>query len=229
MHRQKDRKTPSREQFSWLRNFQIEINGQANCQKQQDWRERQDCKALLQIFNPTLNTMTFIEGPWQEKINVTDFVRRNLTSYEGDASFLVGPTDRTKKLWNICLQALEEERANGGVRSLDPNTVSTITSHAAGYIDKDNELIVGLQTDELLRRAIKPFGGIKVVEKACQQQGTEVSPKVKDIFTHYRKTHNDGVFDVYTEEIRKFRSLGFLTGLPDNYARGRIIVFAFEA
>ena len=167
--------------------------------------------------------MTFIEGPWQEKINVTDFVRRNLTSYEGDASFLVGPTDRTKKLWNICLQALEEERANGGVRSLDPNTVSTITSHAAGYIDKDNELIVGLQTDELLRRAIKPFGGIKVVEKACQQQGTEVSPKVKDIFTHYRKTHNDGVFDVYTEEIRKFRSLGFLTGLPDNYARGRII------
>ena len=154
---------------------------------------------------------------------MTDFVRRNLTSYEGDASFLVGPTDRTKKLWNICLQALEEERANGGVRSLDPNTVSTITSHAAGYIDKDNELIVGLQTDELLRRAIKPFGGIKVVEKACQQQGTEVSPKVKDIFTHYRKTHNDGVFDVYTEEIRKFRSLGFLTGLPDNYARGRII------
>ena len=167
--------------------------------------------------------MNFIEGPWNEQINVTDFVHRNLTSYEGDASFLVGPTERTTKLWNICLQALEEERANGGVRSLDPNTVSTISSHKAGYIDKDNELIVGLQTDELLRRAIKPFGGIKVVEKACAQQGTEVSPKVKDIFTHYRKTHNDGVFDVYTEEIRRFRSLGFLTGLPDNYARGRII------
>ena len=167
--------------------------------------------------------MNFIEGPWNEQINVTDFVHRNLTSYEGDASFLVGPTERTLKLWNICLQALEEERANGGVRSLDPNTVSTISSHKAGYIDKDNELIVGLQTDELLRRSIKPFGGIKVVEKACAQQGTEVSPKVKDIFTHFRKTHNDGVFDVYTEEIRRFRSLGFLTGLPDNYARGRII------
>ena len=114
-------------------------------------------------------------------------------------------------------------RANNGVRSLDPSTVSTITSFAPGYIDKNNEVIVGLQTDEVLRRAIKPFGGIKVVEKACRENGTEVDPKVKDIFTHYRKTHNDGVFDAYTEEIRSFRSLGFLTGLPDNYARGRII------
>ena len=165
----------------------------------------------------------FIEGPWTSGINVTDFVRRNLTSYEGDASFLVGPTQRTTKIWNLCLQALEEERANGGVRSFDPDTVSTITSHKAGYIDKENELIVGLQTDELLRRAIKPFGGIKVVEKACAENGKEVNPRVKDIFTHYRKTHNDGVFDVYTEEIRRFRSLGFLTGLPDTYARGRII------
>ena len=165
----------------------------------------------------------FIEGPWTSGINVTDFVRRNLASYEGDSSFLVGPTQRTTKIWNLCLQALEEERANGGVRSFDPDTVSTITSHKAGYIDKENELIVGLQTDELLRRAIKPFGGIKVVEKACAENGKEVNPRVKDIFTHYRKTHNDGVFDVYTEEIRRFRSLGFLTGLPDNYARGRII------
>ena len=165
----------------------------------------------------------FIEGPWTSGINVTDFVHRNLTSYEGDASFLVGPTQRTTKIWNLCLQALEEERANGGVRSFDPDTVSTITSHKAGYIDKENELIVGLQTDELLRRAIKPFGGIKVVEKACAENGKEVNPRVKDIFTHYRKTHNDGVLDVYTEEIRRFRSLGFLTGLPDNYARGRII------
>ena len=167
--------------------------------------------------------MNFIEGPWKEQINVTDFVRLNLLSYEGDASFLTGPTDRTRKLWDICLQALKEERDNGGVRSFDPNTVSTISSHKAGYIDQEHELIVGLQTDELLRRAIKPFGGIKVVEKACAQQGQEVNPTVKDIFTHYRKTHNDGVFDVYTEEIRRFRSLGFLTGLPDNYARGRII------
>ena len=166
---------------------------------------------------------SFTTGSWNNKIDVTDFVRKNITPYEGDASFLVGPTERTLSVWSVCLKALEEERANGGVRSFDPNTVSTISSHAAGYIHKDNELIVGLQTDELLRRAIKPFGGIKVVEKACAENGAEVSPKVKDIFTHYRKTHNDGVFDVYTEEIRRFRSLGFLTGLPDNYARGRII------
>mgnify|MGYP000054553537 FL=1 len=165
----------------------------------------------------------FIDGSWSQKIDVTDFVRKNITPYEGDASFLVGPTERTKRIWDICLKALEEERNNNGVRSFDPDTVSTITSHKPGYIDQENELIVGLQTDELLKRAIKPFGGIKVVEKACAQNGKEVNPRVKDIFTHYRKTHNDGVFDVYTEEIRRFRSLGFLTGLPDNYARGRII------
>ena len=165
----------------------------------------------------------FIDGSWSKKIDVTDFVRKNITPYEGDASFLVGPTERTKRIWDICLKALEEERNNNGVRSFDPDTVSTITSHKPGYIDQENELIVGLQTDELLKRAIKPFGGIKVVEKACAQNGKEVNPRVKDIFTHYRKTHNDGVFDVYTEEIRRFRSLGFLTGLPDNYARGRII------
>ena len=165
----------------------------------------------------------FIDGSWSQKIDVTDFVRKNITPYEGDASFLVGPTERTKRIWDVCLKALEEERNNNGVRSFDPDTVSTITSHKPGYIDQENELIVGLQTDELLKRAIKPFGGIKVVEKACAQNGKEVNPRVKDIFTHYRKTHNDGVFDVYTEEIRRFRSLGFLTGLPDNYARGRII------
>ena len=165
----------------------------------------------------------FIDGSWSQKIDVTDFVRKNITPYEGDASFLVGPTERTKRIWDICLKALEEERNNNGVRSFDPDTVSTITSHKPGYIDQENELNVGLQTDELLKRAIKPFGGIKVVEKACAQNGKEVNPRVKDIFTHYRKTHNDGVFDVYTEEIRRFRSLGFLTGLPDNYARGRII------
>ncbi len=165
----------------------------------------------------------FKEGRWNSEINVADFVKANITPYEGDASFLTGPTERTKAVWNKCLEALAEERANGGVRSFDPSTVSTITSFGPGYIDKENEVIVGLQTDELLRRAIKPFGGIKVVEKACRENGTEVDPRVKDIFTHYRKTHNDGVFDAYTEEIRSFRSLGFLTGLPDNYARGRII------
>ena len=167
--------------------------------------------------------MNFKSGRWNHHIDVTDFVKTNITPYVGDASFLTGPTERTKAVWNKCLEALAEERANNGVRSLDPSTVSTITSFAPGYIDKDNEVIVGLQTDEVLRRAIKPFGGIKVVEKACRENGVEVDPKVKDIFTHYRKTHNDGVFDAYTEEIRSFRSLGFLTGLPDNYARGRII------
>ena len=165
----------------------------------------------------------FKDGAWSGKIDVSDFVYRNITPYEGDASFLQGPTDRTKKLWAICTKALEEERANGGVRSIDAKTISTITSHAAGYIDKENELIVGLQTEELLRRAIKPFGGWHVVERACNENGVQLDLEVKKIFTHYRKTHNDGVFDVYTEEIRKFRSLGFLTGLPDNYSRGRII------
>ena len=168
-------------------------------------------------------TQNFKEGRWNHEINVTDFVKTNITPYTGDASFLVGPTQRTQAVWNKCLEALAEERANNGVRSLDPSTVSTITSFAAGYIDKENEVIVGLQTDEVLRRAIKPFGGIKVVEKACRENGVEVDPHVKDIFTHYRKTHNDGVFEAYTEEIRSFRSLGFLTGLPDNYARGRVI------
>lgn len=166
---------------------------------------------------------TFIDGLWSKEINVTSFVQTNITPYVGDASFLQGPTDRTKHIWNLCLKALEEERANNGVRSLDNKTVSTITSHKAGYIDKEQELIVGLQTDQLLKRAIKPFGGINVVSRACKENGVDVDEKVKDIFTHYRKTHNDGVFDVYTEEIRSFRSLGFLTGLPDNYARGRII------
>lgn len=169
-----------------------------------------------------LNTI-FTDGVWSREINVADFVSKNIVPYTGDASFLKGPTERTRRVWNICLQALEEERCNNGVRSIDAEVISTITSHKAGYIDRDNELIVGLQTDELLRRAIKPFGGIKVVEKACLENGVELPAKVKDIFAHYRKTHNDGVFDVYTEEIRRFRSLGFLTGLPDNYARGRII------
>lgn len=166
---------------------------------------------------------TFKDGLWSKEINVTDFVKTNITPYEGDASFLSGPTERTNHIWALCLKALSEERENNGVRSLDNKTVSTITSHKAGYIDKDNELIVGLQTDELLRRAIKPFGGINVVDRACKENGLDIDEKVKDIFTNYRKTHNDGVFDVYTEEIRSFRSLGFITGLPDNYARGRII------
>ncbi len=168
-------------------------------------------------------TPKFKEGHWNNDINVPDFVRLNITPYEGDASFLQGSTEKTKAVWAKCLQALKEERENNGVRSFDPATISTITAFPAGYIDRDNEVVVGLQTDEVLRRAIKPYGGFQVVEKACRENGTEVDERVRDIFTHYRKTHNDGVFDVYTDEIRSFRSLGFLTGLPDNYARGRII------
>lgn len=170
-----------------------------------------------------MKELIFKGGLWETEINVRDFVRNNVTPYDGDASFLKPATEKTKAVWAKCLQALKEERENNGVRSIDTKTISTITSFAPGYIDKDNEVIVGLQTDEVLRRAMKPFGGYKVVEKAVKENGLEVDERVKDIFTHYRKTHNDGVFDAYTEEIRRFRSEGFLTGLPDNYARGRII------
>ena len=166
---------------------------------------------------------SFIPGNWQEKIDVRDFVTKNITPYDGDDSFLCGPSETTKKLWQICVQAIKEERENNGVRAIDNQLVSTITSHAEGYIDRESEIIVGLQTDMLLKRAMKPYGGIAVVEKACQENGVEISPVVKEIFTKYAKTHNDGVFDVYTPEIRVFRSQGILTGLPDNYARGRII------
>ncbi len=165
----------------------------------------------------------FKEGRWMEKIDVREFVSLNLTPYDGDDSFLCGPTQRTTNLFKICMDAVMAERANGGVKDIDAKTVSTITSHAAGYIDKDKEIIVGLQTDELLKRAIKPYGGVKVVEKACSEHGFELDPIVKETFSKYAKTHNDGVFNVYTPEIRTFRSLGFLTGLPDNYARGRVI------
>lgn len=165
----------------------------------------------------------FKSGNWQNAIDVRDFVVNHIRPYDGDGSFLCGPSQRTQDLWQICLDHIARERANNGVLGIDTETVSGVTSHKAGYIDKSKELIVGLQTDELLKRAMKPYGGIAVVEKACQEHGLEVSDRVKDIFNNYAKTHNDGVFDVYTPEIRLFRSLGILTGLPDNYARGRII------
>ena len=166
---------------------------------------------------------TFISGNWQEQIDVRDFVTKNITPYDGDDAFLQSASQRTKNMWKVCMDAIKEERANNGVRAIDNELISSITSHAAGYIDRENEIVVGLQTDMLLKRAMKPYGGISVVERACTENGVEVSPIVKEIFTKYAKTHNDGVFDVYTDEIRTFRSLGILTGLPDNYARGRII------
>ena len=165
----------------------------------------------------------FIGGPWTKTVNVRDFVFKNLTPYEGSASFLVGPTKRTEDLWDICLKAMEEERAKNGVRSLDTDTISTIAAFGEGYIDKSKEVIVGLQTDELLKRAMKPFGGFKVVQKALSEHGEQPNEKITELFSNYVKTHNDGVFDAYNAEIKKYRSLGILTGLPDNYARGRII------
>ncbi|MDX8338964.1 formate C-acetyltransferase [Draconibacterium sp. IB214405] len=166
---------------------------------------------------------TFKKGRWCEAIEVKDFVSLNITPYSGDHTFLEGPTARTSKLWDVCKVALKEERENNGLRDVDVNIVSGMTAFEAGFIDKDNEVIVGLQTDKLLKRAMKPYGGYNVVKKALSEHGLKPNPIVDESFSKYTKTHNDGVFDAYTDEIRKFRSLGFLTGLPDNYARGRII------
>ncbi len=170
-----------------------------------------------------METKEFIKGNWNTSIDVRDFVRKNISPYSGDYGFLKGPSKKTSKLWDICTQALKEERANNGMRSVDTKIVSTIDSFPASYIDKENEVIVGLQTDDLLKRSMKPYGGFKVVQKALSEHGLKPSDTITEAFSKYTKTHNDGVFDAYTDEIRKFRSLGFLTGLPDNYARGRII------
>ena len=155
-------------------------------------------------------------------INVRQFVYDNITPYDGDASFLQWPTERTKKLWDKCCELLAEERANNWIRSADPDTISTITSHAAGYIDKDLEVIVWLQTDEPLKRAIKPYWWVRVVEKSLEERWYHLSERVKDIFK-YTKNHNDSVFSVYDKECRTYRSKHIVTWLPDNYARGRII------
>ncbi|MBE7640521.1 formate C-acetyltransferase [Salegentibacter sp. BLCTC] len=155
-------------------------------------------------------------------IDVKAFVEKNVSPYYGDDSFLEGPTQRTTTLWQICLEAMLEERNKGGCLAIDTETISSITSHKPGYINKDLELIVGLQTDELLKRAMKPFGGIRVVEGAVAERGLEVAEEVKNVFKH-TSDHNNGVFSAYDDEIKQYRSLGILTGLPDNYARGRII------
>jgi formate C-acetyltransferase len=165
----------------------------------------------------------FTRGRWDKTIDVRDFIIRNYTPYDGDESFLKGPTDRTKALWGKCLKLFEQEMKKGGVYGVDTQTVSTITSHKPGYIDKKLELIKGLQTDQPLKRAIKPLGGIRLVEEACEDYGYKLSPHVKEIYTKYRKTHNDAVFDAYTSDILKARHTGLITGLPDNYSRGRII------
>lgn len=164
----------------------------------------------------------FITGEWDRKLNVYDFVVKNITPYYGDAAFLSGPSAKTTRLWNACKASLLKETENKGVLAIDTETISSITAFGPGYINKDDEVVVGLQTDMLLKRAMKPFGGIKLVESAVNERGLKVADRVLDIF-NYAKSHNEGVFNAYDAEIRAFRSKHILTGLPDNYARGRII------
>ena len=163
---------------------------------------------------------------WKEEVNVRDFIQKNYTVYDGDESFLAGPTDATNKLWGILQGLQKEERAKGGVLDMETKVVSGITSYGPGYIseaDKDLEKVVGLQTDKPLKRAFMPFGGIKMAEQACSTYGYEPDPELHKIFTEYCKTHNQGVFDAYTPEMLKARHNKIITGLPDTYGRGRIV------
>ena len=160
---------------------------------------------------------------WTDEINVRDFIQANYTPYYGDSSFLAQPTENTKKLWDKVMDLFKKEREKGGVLDADTSTPSSVNAFEAGYIDKDLEQIVGLQTDAPLKRAIMPNGGIRIVEKSCEAYGLEVDENISEIYRKNRKTHNDGVFDVYTPNIRAARSSHLLTGLPDGYGRGRII------
>ncbi|SDK60038.1 formate C-acetyltransferase [Natronincola ferrireducens] len=169
------------------------------------------------------NTYKFKTAKWTEGIDVRSFIQANYSPYYGNHDFLVEPTDETKKLWDEVLRLMELERKNNGTLDIDTDTISTIISHQPGYIDKDREKIVGLQTDMPLKRAVMPYGGIRMVESACKAYGYELNQQIKDIFRNYRKTHNDGVFDAYTEEMLAARKAGIITGLPDAYGRGRII------
>lgn len=166
----------------------------------------------------------FVPGKWcDDEVDVRDFIQRNYTPYEGDASFLAPATEATKKLWQIVLDLSAKEREAGGVLDADTKIVSTLTSHGPGYLDKELEKIVGLQTDKPFKRALQPFGGIRMSEEALNMYGYTLDPRVKEIFTKYRKTHNDGVYSAYTPEMRAARSAHILTGLPDTYGRGRIV------
>ncbi|MCR5029246.1 MAG: formate C-acetyltransferase [Fibrobacter sp.] len=160
---------------------------------------------------------------WKEEINVRDFIQKNYKPYDGDEEFLAGPTDATNQLWGALQKLQKEERAKGGVLDMDTDIVSSITSHEPGYLNKDLEQVVGLQTDKPLKRAFMPFGGIRMAEEACTNYGYTPSPKLHEIFTKYHKTHNDGVFDVYTPEMKLARHSHIVTGLPDTYGRGRIV------
>lgn len=164
----------------------------------------------------------FTEGPWQDSIDVRDFIQLNYTPYEGSAAFLSGPTERTKRLAEKLAYLLELEKQAGGVLNIDTNTVSSLTNYKPGYLDKPNEIIVGLQTDQPLRRGVNPFGGVSMTRKACKAYGYTLSEKIEDLF-RYRTSHNEGVYRVYTDEIKRARHCGIITGLPDAYGRGRII------
>ena len=165
----------------------------------------------------------FRVGTWTKEINVRSFIKHNYTPYDGDEAFLEGPTEDTRALWDQVLDLTRQERENGGVLDMDTKVISTITSHAPGYLDQSREKIVGLQTEKPLKRALMPYGGIRMAEKACADNGYTIDPEVKEFFTKYRKTHNAGVFDAYTPEMRACRSSHIITGLPDAYGRGRII------
>ena len=166
---------------------------------------------------------SFKGGVWEKEINVRDFIQKNYTPYEGDETFLAGPTKATNELWEQVMELTEEERNKGGVLDMDTHIISTITSHGPGYLNKEKEKIVGFQTDKPFKRALQPNGGIRMAIKACEDNGYHVDPEIVDFYTKYRKTHNDGVFDVYSPEMRACRSSHIITGLPDAYGRGRII------
>ncbi|MCQ2497298.1 MAG: formate acetyltransferase, partial [Lachnospiraceae bacterium] len=165
----------------------------------------------------------FVTGKWDREINVRDFIQRNYTPYDGDESFLAGPTQNTKDLWAQVLDLMKQEREAGGVLDMDTKVVSTITSHGPGYLDKSKETIVGFQTDKPFKRSLQPYGGIRMAEKACSDNGYEVDPEISEFFSTHRKTHNAGCFDAYNAEMRACRSSHIVTGLPDAYGRGRII------
>ncbi|PJJ30001.1 formate C-acetyltransferase [Lacrimispora celerecrescens] len=165
----------------------------------------------------------FTGGVWEREINVRDFIQKNYTPYDGDDSFLAGPTTATNALWAQVMDLSKQEREAGGVLDMDTKTISTITSHGPGYLDKEKETIVGFQTDKPFKRSLQPYGGIRMAEKACADNGYTIDPEVKKFFTIHRKTHNAGVFDAYTQEMRDCRSNHIITGLPDAYGRGRII------
>lgn len=166
---------------------------------------------------------SFHSGIWEKEINVRDFIQKNYTPYDGKEDFLQGPTQRTKDLWKQVLELTKEEQAKGGVLDMDTKIISTITSHGPGYLNKEKETIVGFQTDKPFKRSLQPYGGIRMAIKACEDNGYHVDPQVVEFFTKHRKTHNDGVFDAYTPEMRACRSSHIITGLPDAYGRGRII------